>query len=151
MAVLREFKPQDVHDVLNLYLAESSWFEDIGVSKQYLLECSQRTDFKFHVAEDAGKITGFVGCLYFTSTGRAEAGPIIVSQTRRGAGVGRQLMGKSLEFLKSQGIRRVTARVKTENKGAIMFFTKMGFTLESYFRNYTAKGEDALQYVTYLS
>ncbi len=147
---LRAFYPSDSDKVFNLYLAENTWFEDIQVSREYILECSQRSDFRFFVAEEGQTVVGFMGVLYFPNVGRAEVGPIVVSEKRRRNGVGAALTAETLSFVAENGIRRAVAKVKKDNVGAVSFFLRCGFSVEAVLRNYTQKGEDAVQLVHYL-
>jgi [ribosomal protein S18]-alanine N-acetyltransferase len=147
---LRDFYPSDADKVLKLYLAENTWFEDIQVSREYILECSQRADFRFFIAEEGQKVVGFMGVLYFQNVGRAEVGPIVVSEKRRRNGVGASLTAKTLSFVAEKGIRRAVAKVKKDNLGAVSFFLRCGFSMEAVLRNYTQKGEDVVQLVHHL-
>jgi ribosomal protein S18 acetylase RimI-like enzyme len=146
----RDFSHSDIDDVFLLYENEGIWFEDIGISREYIMECSRREDFRFFIAKDIGKTAGFIGCLFFPNVGRAEVGPIVVSKEFRDMGVGKSLLSKALDFLSMQGISRVSAKVKAENRGAIVFFMKSGFSTEAYLRGYTQKSEDIVELATYL-
>ncbi|MBU0761914.1 MAG: GNAT family N-acetyltransferase [Candidatus Altiarchaeota archaeon] len=146
---VREFASSDVDGVLELYLSEDTWFEDIGVSKEYILECSRRQDFKFIVAEEENRLIGFIGFLFFTNVGRCEVGPIVVSRKKRNEGVGRLLVSEALKFLAGKGMKRAVVRIKAANPSATSFFMKCGFAFEAYLRHYTSQGEDVVQLVIY--
>jgi [ribosomal protein S18]-alanine N-acetyltransferase len=147
---VRSIEQSDVDEVLRLYRSVGEWFEDIEVTRDYIISSSQRPDFRFMVAEDGGRVVGFIGALFFPLVGRAEIGPISVDSTRRGAGIGGAMMMAMVTFLTDEGIKRVYVKVKEGNAKAISFFIGMGFSYEAYLRNYTLDGESVVQLVRIL-
>ena len=144
-AEIRFFEEADAPALLALYKSAGHWFEDVDVNLEFILSSSQRPDFRFIVAEESGKLGGFVGALYFPLVGRAELGPIAVAEDLRGKGVGGMLKRAMAEYLAEKGIKRVYVKVKASNQQAIRFFLGEGFRHEAYLRNHTLQGEDVLQ------
>ncbi len=147
---IREFLPDDVTEILRLHRNFLDYFEEFEVSEEFILNISQRDDFKFFIATIDRKLIGFVGTLFYGSIGRAEIGPIAVDNRHKNNGVGTILMKHVLNFLKQQGIHRVIVRVKSMNNPGLNFFENLGFEEEGYFQNYTKKGEDVIQMVRFL-
>jgi len=82
--------------------------------------------------------------------GRSEIGPIAVDSKHRRAEAGKEMFDAAETYLKERNIRRVTAKVKALNLGAIGFFISMGFVQEGFFREYTRKKEDVIQFVKFI-
>ena len=143
--IVRWFQPQDAEAVVRLHDENKEWFEELTLTKDFVVECSQRSDFRMMVAEQNGIILGFIGALFFESVGRAEIGPISTSQNFKDQGVGSRLLSSMIEFLKTIGIHRIIAHVKANNLNAIKFFLNNGFTFEAYLAQYTKKREDVMQ------
>jgi len=146
----RHYEHRDADAVLRLYREAATWFEDVEVTRDFIVSSSERTDFRFIVAEDAGTLVGFIGALYYKGVGRAELGPIAVEGSKRSNGVGSALVKSMHRFLSGQGIARVTVKVKAGNKAAISFFLGQGFGHEAYLRRYTLKGEDVAELVAHI-
>jgi ribosomal protein S18 acetylase RimI-like enzyme len=92
-------------------------------------------DSFFHVAEDEGKVVGYVFAeikrlerpeLYAVKeTGFVDS--LIVSEQFRGKGIGTELLQKTLEWFKSRGVMVCTIGVMKENVGAVSLYEKLGF------------------------
>ncbi|MFH1055499.1 MAG: GNAT family N-acetyltransferase [Candidatus Altiarchaeota archaeon] len=142
---VRFFEHSDADGVVGIYQKFGTWFEDIGVNREFILSSAARPDFRFLVAEVDGTLLGFIGCLYQTAVGRAELGPLGVDEAYQGYGIGSALREAMFRFLKENGIRRVFVKVKANNSKAVNFFLKEGFNYEAYLRGYTMEGEDVVQ------
>jgi ribosomal protein S18 acetylase RimI-like enzyme len=147
---IRWFGVGDVDDVVGLHSQCAECFEDLDVSREFILSVEQRSDFRLAVAEDSGRVVGFAGVLFHESVGRAELGPIAVLPEYRQRGVGRLLLDFVFGCLRSFGVVRVVVVVKSLNQGALSFFLEGGFGVEAYLRGYTRAGEDAVQLVLFL-
>jgi len=144
---VRWFLPEDAEAVVRIHKGNIEWFEEEGISREFVLESAQRSDFRLMVAEEGGEVVGFAGVLFFTAVGRAELGPIGILPEHHNNGVGGLLVESMLEFLKGEGVHRVVVHVKTANVKAAKFFLNCGFTFEANLRRYTKKGEDVVQLV----
>ncbi|RLG10483.1 hypothetical protein DRN73_07700 [Candidatus Pacearchaeota archaeon] len=147
---IREFHEGDVNEIFSIHKENEDFFENFIFDKNFILEISQRNDFKFFVVEVSGSIVGFSGVLFHQSFGRAEIGPIALREEFKKKDIGKKLLMHTIEFLKMKGIRRVTAKIKVKKKVAIDFFKKFGFEKEGYFKEYTKNREDVVQMVKFL-
>lgn len=147
---IREFLPEDAKGIMRLHRNFSEYFEEIGISEEFILNISQRDDFRFFVASLDEGLAGYIGMLFYSNVGRAEIGPIAVDAQYKNNGIGTILVRHALNFLKQEGIHRVIARVKSTNNAAVSFFENLGFGEEGYFQNYTKKGEDVVQMARFL-
>jgi ribosomal protein S18 acetylase RimI-like enzyme len=83
------------------------------------------------VARDQGQVIGMVSLLYTIST--AEGGPVawledmIVDTTRRGAGIGNELLAAALTHAKQRGLSRITLLTDATNHAAQRFYKQSGF------------------------
>lgn len=84
----------------------------------------------FWVAEDAGKVLGFV------TYGSFRGGPgygatvehsIVLSDAAQGRGLGRGLMTRAEEAAAAQGHHVMVAAISSANPGAVIFHEKLGF------------------------
>ncbi len=147
---LRFFEQDDAEGILRLYRAAGDWFEEVDVSMDFIIASSERPDFRFIVAEDGGRLVGFIGALYYDAVGRAEIGPVGVDEEARGEGVGGMLVDGIIRFLRDRGVRRAHVKVKSGNDRAQSFFLSKGFSYEARLRGYTIRGDDVVQMVAYI-
>lgn len=102
-----------------------------------LFEKSLSEDYFFHVAEDDGKVIGYVFAeikpvenadLYQVKrTGFIDS--LVVSENHRGKGVGSELLNKTFSWFKSQDVTVCTIGVMKENKKALSLYEKLGFQI----------------------
>ncbi|OYT27512.1 MAG: hypothetical protein B6U97_01350 [Candidatus Altiarchaeales archaeon ex4484_96] len=147
---IRNFIPGDAKHMLDLHQQSSKYFEDLGISREFILNIAHRSDYMFLVAESGGRLLGFIGVLYYSHVGRGEIGPVCVELNYRGEGIGSMLLDEALAFLGSMGISRVIARVKKMNMRGMQFFEINGFRREGCFLRYTKQGEDVIQLVRFI-
>lgn len=87
---------------------------------------------KLFVLRVDGKVAGMANALFTIST--AEGGrallleDVIVAGEHRGKGLGRQLVEHVLHWAKLRGIVRITLLADCENRPALDFYRKLGFT-----------------------
>lgn len=143
--IVRGFERGDAKQVVELHARFNIWFEELSIDEEFILAATLRPDFRVYVADEDGVILGFTGILYYEQVGRAEVGPICVTDEYQKKGVGSLLVEKAISFLKDAGIHRVVVKVKSGNNTAECFFKKQGFKIEAVLENYTRKGEDAVQ------
>ncbi|MBD3260396.1 MAG: GNAT family N-acetyltransferase [Candidatus Altiarchaeales archaeon] len=150
MVQVRRYLLGDEKAISKLHLKLNDFFEEDYVSPQFIYESAHRPDFIFNVAEHAGEVTGFCGALFYESVGRAQIGPIAVSNEYMRQGIGGKLLRKTLNDLKEAGVFRVIARVKEKNQDTLVFFEKQGFRREALLEKYTKKGENTVQLLTFI-
>jgi GNAT superfamily N-acetyltransferase len=86
------------------------------------------------VAHDGGEVVGLVGLM----TGHddevdVEVEPMIVTRSRRGEGIGRQLVEHVVSIARSEGHGTLSVRVVGRNRKAIDFYHDQGFTVLGMF------------------
>ncbi len=77
------------------------------------------------VAELEGAIVGLAGLIIDGTSGEVE--PVVVTELRRGAGIGRALVSKVVDEAASLGVRLLSVRPVGRNTSAIQFFRDAGF------------------------
>ena len=86
------------------------------------------------VAEDAGKIAGYVGV--HNICGEAEITMICVDEKMRGRGIGSTLLEKLIENEVTEGINIINLEVRESNSNAISMYKKFGFVKNGLRINY---------------
>jgi len=135
--MLRRCKKEDLDQVLQI---ERICFKHPYDYLTFLYFLMREPD-GFYVAEENGRIIGYV-----ISSVRGSKGTIIsiavIPEFRR-KGIGSKLMRESLNFL-SKRVNHVELQVKTNNIEAISFYKKLGFEEIGLVPNYYPDGQDAL-------
>lgn len=82
------------------------------------------------VAETAGgQPAGYITC-NLKGTGEAQIGLMAVAREARGAGVGRSLIGRALQWARSQGAVRMITVTQGNNVAAVRMYERCGFVAE---------------------
>ena len=68
---------------------------------------------------------------------------ISVNENYRKQGIGSALLHNFFQEMMIYHIRLITLEVRTNNSGAIMFYTKYGFTIQETVKRFYQNGEDA--------
>lgn len=100
-------------------------------------EASFHEDCFFYVAEDTGKVVGYIfaeikpvkeaGLYTIKNTGHINS--LIVADTYRGQGIGTVLIEKGLEWLMLKNVTICTLGVVRDNVDAIRLYEKLGFQI----------------------
>jgi ribosomal protein S18 acetylase RimI-like enzyme len=77
------------------------------------------------VAEDRGKVVGFVGLM--VDGQEAEVEPIVVGSAHRGGGIGHALLNRTVEEAKRLKVRYLSVKPVARNLEAISFYYDFGF------------------------
>ncbi|MCL2638081.1 MAG: GNAT family N-acetyltransferase [Oscillospiraceae bacterium] len=127
--IIREFKPADIA------AAHALWRSTEGVcncekcmfldSEANLTKYMKRNPTSCFIAETDGKLAGTILAGHDGRTGLIYR--LAVSKENRKKGLGRALVDKALEALKSEGIRSVLAFVLESNETGNIFWDKIGF------------------------
>ena len=87
------------------------------------------------VLKREGRIVGMVNLLYTVSTALGDTVAIledmIVHPGYRRSGAGSRLLQGAVDFARTKGCRRITLLADHDNRGAIRFYQRHGFTLSS--------------------
>jgi len=147
---VRGFSAGDEKGMVRIHHDSMEKFEKIDIDENFILRLSNRTDFRFFIAEIDRGLVGFLGVAFYTNVDRAEIGPIAIDKKHKNSGVGSKLLEDCENFLRAIGTRRVIAKVKYDNNEGINFFKKNGFEHEAVLRRYTKGCEDVVQLVKFL-
>ncbi len=99
----------------------------------------------FIIAITYGKTIGISRASY-EDVDLAEIRWLAVDEKYRNNGIGMKLVEKTLEILRSQGKRKVTARVRADSEIPISIFSRLRFEKEGYFKEHYRKGVDIIQF-----
>ncbi len=100
----------------------------------------------FLVATDGAKIVGYIVADMIPNHGRAlgHVKDIAVHPSRRGEGIGRELLKQALSGLRARGTHSVKLEVRASNEPAISLYRDFGFRYLRTIPRYYGDGEDAL-------
>ena len=141
-ATLRSVRPEDFEA---MYRLDQVCFEPgVAYSRDELRRFLSITSAEGVAAESDGTIAGFaIG--YLSRAKVAHVVTLDVDPSRRREGLGRSLLEELLERFARHGARRVRLEVSTENRGAIAFYEKLGFSRLGTIRDYYSPGADAFE------
>lgn len=135
---ISEFCWEDVGSVFGILSSEKN-----GAWTYEQLEHSLRLENVLcYVAKNDEKVLGFV--LIEETPYDFDILEIVVEQNLRGRGIGTMLMKKVLDYAKRTHKEKATLEVASDNKNAMMFYEKCGFSQISIRKNYYKNGNDAL-------
>jgi N-acetylglutamate synthase-like GNAT family acetyltransferase len=89
-----------------------------------------RLEERMLVAEDEGRVVGYVGLRRHPRS--VELEPVVVAQDQRGRGAGRALVERAVEEARAEGVLRVYASPTGRNRDAIAFFHSVGLDTVGY-------------------
>ncbi len=123
---IREFAESDAQAVADLSNANANFFQYPHVNSDFLMRMWSHPRYELFVAEDGGQIVGFCG-VNFQQLPVSELGPVCVRADRRAHGLGKALVGRAMEFVRSKGPSVLIIKAKKSNIRAQEFFTSLGF------------------------
>jgi len=145
---LRAFKPTDLEQVININrrcLPEN-------YSNFFFMDLYERFPQTFIVAEENGKIIGYVMCRIetgmpiFRLLGIAKKGHVIsiaVLPEYRRQGVAHALMRRAMRAMRLYKAKECFLEVRMSNTAAVNLYKKMGFRIMQTMHGYYADGEAA--------
>lgn len=95
-----------------------------------------------YVAKNDDKVLGFV--LIEETPYDFDILEIVVDENLRGRGIGTMLLKRVIDYAKLTHKEKATLEVASDNKNAIMFYEKFGFSQIGMRKNYYKNGNDAL-------
>ena len=102
-----------------------------------------RDDTMFLVAEEEGKIIGYMGIMMVLDEG--EITNVSVSKYARRRGIGRALVGEMIRRMKKRGIVTLHLEVRKSNDAAIALYSSFGFVKDGERKMYYEEPvEDAI-------
>jgi len=86
------------------------------------------------VCEVDGQVGGFLSLVFYSSffhrVGTALINELVVDSSRRGLGLGRQLMEAAIDEARARGMDEIEVGTEVTNQAAQQFYKKSGFTEE---------------------
>ena len=142
MAVtLRPYAP---HDFAAVHRLDQECFPPgIAYSKMMLRYFLKLSSADGIVAEDAGKIAGFI--LTEENPPLAHILTLDVAQTHRRKGVGSALLGESERNLAARGVRTILLETAIDNESAVAFWQRHGYRTEATLKRYYLGRTDAFE------
>jgi ribosomal-protein-alanine N-acetyltransferase len=135
-------RPAEEADLLAIFRIEKSSFRQpwpFAAFERYVDEPT------FLVATDGMKIVGYIVADMIPNHGRAlgHVKDIAVHPSRRGEGIGSELLKQALSGLKERGTYSVKLEVRASNESAISLYQEFGFRYLRTIPRYYGDGEDA--------
>ncbi|MCP4416843.1 MAG: GNAT family N-acetyltransferase [Chloroflexi bacterium] len=136
MSEIRQYNAKDLAACRQLWVILTDWHRDIYQSpgiggsdpgKQFDEHLELVGPDNIWVAKIDGEIVGLTGLI--EREGEAELEPLVINQSWRGQGIGRQLANTVIAAAQQRGIGQLTVRPVGRNAQAIQFFHEMGFTI----------------------
>ncbi len=117
----------------SLFSQEAEFIPDQQAQQRGLAEVIGRPDVgDILVARDGAEIIGMVNLLYTISTALGERVALledmVVSPSRRGQGIGSNLLNHAIRFATERNCKRITLLTDGDNEGAQKFYTRHGFS-----------------------
>ena len=100
-----------------------------GFEPGYLDSFYKNNDRLIYVAEDEGKVIGFISVINKKELQTIYLDDYCVKDSYRGKGIGSKLLNMSFTFAKQQGYDQVITHVESANTESIEFYRKKGFKL----------------------
>jgi ribosomal-protein-alanine N-acetyltransferase len=145
---LRKFKPDDLQSVIQinrLCLPEN--YMDF-----FFMDLHQRFPETFIVAEENGKIVGYIMCRIEVGLGSFSLGGLIrkghvvsiaVLPEGRRKGVAQELMTKAMAGMRHYKAKLCYLEVRVTNDPGVALYKKLGFDVSRTLHGYYSDGEDA--------
>ncbi len=134
--------PQHIPEVAGLFDLYRQFYQcepDFELAKNFISERIQNSESTIFVADDNGKIKGFVQL--YPSYCSVDAIKIyilhdlFVDTSGRNSGIGAMLMNKATEYAREQGASRIDLTTEFSNKAGQHLYEKLGYkkVLEEYY------------------
>ena len=138
---LRAHEPGDFAALLRL--DQSCFPPGIAYSKTMLRYFLKLPSADGMVAEDAGKIVGFI--LTEENPPLAHVITLDVAESHRRQGVGSALLAESEKNLALRGVRTILLETATDNEAGVAFWQRHGYRIEATLKRYYLRRIDAYE------
>ncbi len=137
---IERMRPSDLEEVLSIERASFTMPWSRGA---FLYEMEQNQVARCSVIREAGRLVGYI-CLWEVAD-ELHITNIAVRQDMRRRGIGRTLLGRTLEDARERALRLVVLEVRPSNTEARALYESFGFRVVGRRRGYYYDtGEDAL-------
>ncbi|MHA1649214.1 MAG: GNAT family N-acetyltransferase [Candidatus Helarchaeota archaeon] len=136
MIIYRTFEEKDLDHVYSIYL--TGYFHLYGDKvkihadqflKLFRSSLIHKTEGEMFIAEKDGVPVGFA-TIHKEPTNEWKFGPIIVTPSAQGQGIGYQLLQLCIDFARSKNVSQIYLKVHEHNENAINLYKKSGFILK---------------------
>ena len=134
------FQPRNLDRIVAI---EQASFGDEAWDRRLLLEYFRNSPELFYIAKIGRRIAGYILTINLVNSRSAELISIAVDPRDRQRGVGRAMLDASRAQLRSRRIKTWWLMVGIENKTAICFYERYGFTRTGRVKGYYGAGRDA--------
>lgn len=138
-------RPASNADLTGLVDLENACFDSDRMSRRSFRYFLQQEHNCFLVAEQAGKITGYILVLLHRGTHLARVYSIAVDSKQRGQGIASQLIGAAEKFCAEDSRISMRLEVRTDNASAIRLYEKLGYHPFGEYKDYYEDHTDALR------
>lgn len=138
MIFIRNFRPADLSRVYDI---EKQSFKD-PYHVLFLINLYDLYPDGFFVAEKDGIVIGYAISRVIDTRGHVLA--IAIAPEYRLQGIGKALMNRVIQHFLDNGIKSVWLEVRASNRGALMFYKKLGFYEVRVMKGYYSDKEDAV-------
>lgn len=138
MIVIRNFRKEDLPQIISLvYETFSEMY-----SEEIYIEMHEKWEGGMMVAEDSGKIIGFLfGVLQFPKEARILV--LAIDKNYRNKKIGSFILKEFIDRAILKDARIISLEVKVQNEKAIRFYQRFGFEISHLIEHYYKDGGDA--------
>lgn len=138
MIKLRKFSLSDLNQVMEI---ERVSFPDREAYSRSYFEAFYKSYPEGFIIAEKEKIIGYT--IGRPRNGTAEIISLAVDPDWREKEIGTKLIGFLIEHFKKKGFKKISLRVRTENKTAISFYQNLDFKILKTIKNYYRNGDEA--------
>jgi len=122
-------------------LAKISFPKNRTYSKSYFEKCLKKYPETFIIAENKEKIIGYAIGQF--KEDRGEIISLAIEPGFRRNGIGTTLSNFLINHFQKRGAKKISLRVRTENKIAIAFYKNLSFEVSKKIKKYYSNGDSA--------
>ncbi|MGA3343571.1 MAG: N-acetyltransferase [Terracidiphilus sp.] len=144
------YRPYTAEDFDKLYALEEVCFQPpFRFSRRTMRALVQRPHAATWIAEEGGQMAGFAIVEWTERRGESTAyiQTVEIAPEARRRGVGRELMGRIEESMRSSGADSIWLHVEAENADAIRLYESQGYDCQGRQERFYPLGQPALIYV----
>jgi ribosomal protein S18 acetylase RimI-like enzyme len=134
-------------------------FQRVHMPRQMLVPYPRRLDTLredwqrhecFLVAEDLGRVIGFLDMLAHHWRWRAQIEHLVVDRSHRGHGVGSRLLLAAKRWARGSQMQAINVMLPNKNDPAIALFRRHGYQFQGFLDDYYDNGDIGIAFTLYL-